>query len=98
MVRKAKASDSEFHALGRLAEAVDELVTGAGRVQERLLKAAYCLVPVRPDEISDDCGNRSFAALRRLGSQIVFHRHEDAAQRERAHHFAQVVVAAAVDA
>ena len=42
------------YALGKLAEAVHKLVTGAGRVQERLGEAAICLLSVRPDEIPED--------------------------------------------
>jgi hypothetical protein len=54
MAKQAKPSDSDLYALEKLAEAVDALVTGVGRVQERLLKAASCLVLVRPDEIPED--------------------------------------------
>jgi hypothetical protein len=37
-----------LYALEKLAEAVDALATGAGRVQERLGQAAICLLSVRP--------------------------------------------------
>jgi hypothetical protein len=43
-----------LYALEKLAEAVDALATGAGRVQERLGQAAICLLSVRPDEIPED--------------------------------------------
>jgi hypothetical protein len=42
-----------LYALEKLAEAVDALATGAGRVQERLSQAAICLLSVRPDEIPE---------------------------------------------
>jgi|ERR1700730_10575789 len=47
-------NDKDLYALGKLAEAVDALVIGAGRVQERLAEAAICLVSIRPDEIPED--------------------------------------------
>ena len=43
-----------LYALEKLAEAVDALATGAGRVQERLGQTAICLLSVRPDEIPED--------------------------------------------
>ena len=43
----------EAYAFEKLSEAVHELVTGAGRVQERLGMAMTYLVPVRPEEIPD---------------------------------------------
>jgi hypothetical protein len=43
-----------LYALEKLSEAVDALVTGAGRVQERLAEAAIYLIRVRPEEIPED--------------------------------------------
>jgi hypothetical protein len=43
-----------FYAFEKLSEAVYALVTGAGRVQERLGEAMAYLIPVRPDEIPDN--------------------------------------------
>jgi hypothetical protein len=46
--------DREYHALEKLDEAVQALVTGAGRVQERLEDSYRSLVAVQPKEIADD--------------------------------------------
>jgi hypothetical protein len=43
-----------FYALEKLGEAIDALVEGAGRVQERLGEAMTYLIRVRPDEMPDD--------------------------------------------
>jgi hypothetical protein len=46
--------DREYYALGKLDEAAQALVTGAGRVQERLEESYRSLVAVQPKEIADD--------------------------------------------
>ena len=42
--------DDNLHVLERLVEALHELVTNAGRVQERLFEALPCLHRIRPDD------------------------------------------------
>jgi len=64
MAKQAKPGDSQLYALGKLAEAVRELVTGAGHLQERLAEAALCLVMVRPDEIPDKELRRIFEGVK----------------------------------
>jgi hypothetical protein len=44
----------ELYALGKLDEAVQALVEGAGRVQERLGESYRSLVAVQPNELADD--------------------------------------------
>jgi hypothetical protein len=58
------ATNRNFYALEKLSAAVDELVTGAGRVQERLSKAAMCLVLVRADDIPDEELRRIFVGVK----------------------------------
>jgi hypothetical protein len=59
MAKKAKSktvrlqNDKNLYALGKLAEAVDELVTGTDLIRARLYEAFRYLVPIHPDEIPD---------------------------------------------
>jgi hypothetical protein len=50
-------------ALGKLVDAVDALVTGAGGVRARLFEAATCLVGIRPADIPDGEARRAFVAV-----------------------------------
>ena len=54
---------ADEYALEKLMQAVDALATGSGRVQERLADAAIHLVPVRPDDISDEDLRRTFIGV-----------------------------------
>jgi hypothetical protein len=47
-----------------MAQAVEALVTGVGRVQERLKEAAICLVSVHPDAILHKVLRRIFAGVK----------------------------------
>jgi hypothetical protein len=53
-----------LYALEKLGQAVNALATGAGRVQERLGKAAICLVSARPDDIPDEDLRRGFVGVK----------------------------------
>jgi hypothetical protein len=55
---------ADIYALEKLMQAVDALATGADRVQERLAEAARHLVPVRPEDISDEYLRRTFIGVR----------------------------------
>jgi hypothetical protein len=50
--------------LARMAQAVEALVTGVGRVQERLKEAAICLVSVHPDAILHKDLQRIFVGVK----------------------------------
>jgi hypothetical protein len=54
---------ADEYALEKLMQAVDALATGSGRVQERLANAAIHLVPVRPEDISDEDLRRAFLGV-----------------------------------
>jgi hypothetical protein len=54
---------ADEYALEKLMQAVDALATGSGRVQERLANAAIHLVPVRPEDISDEDLRRTFIGV-----------------------------------
>jgi hypothetical protein len=54
---------ADEYALEKLMQAVDALATGSGRVQERLANAAIHLVPVRPEDISDEDLRRAFIGV-----------------------------------
>jgi hypothetical protein len=43
-----------LHALEKLADAVDALATGSGRVRDRLFEASTYLTRVRPEDIPDE--------------------------------------------
>jgi hypothetical protein len=47
-------SDAAYYALEKLIQAVDTLVAGAGRIQERLQAAGINLLPARPQDIPYD--------------------------------------------
>jgi hypothetical protein len=51
-------------ALEKLSRAVRELDSSAGRIQERLAKAATYLIQVRPQELSDDAMRRVLAGIK----------------------------------
>ena len=53
----------DLYALEKLTEAVDVLVTGAGRVHERLFEAAKFLIRIRPEDIPDGELRRLFVDL-----------------------------------
>jgi hypothetical protein len=53
-----------LYAFEKLSEAVYELATGAGRVQERLVKAAIYLIRIRPVDIPDDELRRMLVAIK----------------------------------
>ncbi len=46
--------NSEFYVLEKLTQAVYAMVTGAGRVQERLEKAYRDLIHAQPNQVADD--------------------------------------------
>jgi hypothetical protein len=46
--------------LEKLANAVDALATGSGRVRDRLFEASTYLIRVRPDDIPDENLRRTF--------------------------------------
>jgi hypothetical protein len=52
--RDRAPTDASLYALERLAQAVDELATGAGNLHDRLYEAAYYVLRVQPDEIPDE--------------------------------------------
>jgi hypothetical protein len=60
-IRLRMGKDKGLYALGKLAEAADELVTGAGPIRARLKEAFRYLVPVPPNEIPDEELRRIFA-------------------------------------
>lgn len=49
-----------LYTLEKLAEAVDALVTGAGRIRERLFEAAVVLIRIRREAIPDGDLRRAF--------------------------------------
>jgi len=51
-------------ALEKLSHAVRELDSSAGRIQERLAKAATHLIQIRPQEMSDDAMRRMLAGIK----------------------------------
>ena len=51
-----------LYAFEKLSEAVYELATGAGRVQERLVEAAIYIIRIRPVDIPDEDLRRMFVA------------------------------------
>jgi hypothetical protein len=53
-----------LYALEKLSEAVYELATGAGRVQERLVEAAIYLIRIRPVDIADEDLRRLLVAIK----------------------------------
>jgi hypothetical protein len=53
-----------LYALEKLSEAVYELATGAGRVQERLVEAAIYLIRIRPGDIADEDLRRLLVAIK----------------------------------
>jgi hypothetical protein len=58
-------SQSDPHyAFEKLSEAVYELATGAGLVQERLVEAAIYLIRIRPVDIPDDELRRMLVAVK----------------------------------
>ena len=52
--RDRAPTDASLYALEKLAQAVDELATGAGNLHDRLYEAAYYVLRVQPDEIPDE--------------------------------------------
>ena len=56
-------SNASLHAREKLFQAVDILVTGSGRVQERLGAAAIKLLPARPQDIPYDDLRRTFVGV-----------------------------------
>ena len=52
--RDRAPTDASLYALEKLAQAVDELATGAGTLHDRLYEAAYYVLRVQPDEIPDE--------------------------------------------
>jgi hypothetical protein len=54
---------ADEYALEKLMQAVDALATGVGPVQDRLGDAAIYLVPVRPEDISDEDLRRIFIGV-----------------------------------
>ena len=52
--RDRAPTDASLYALEKLAQAVDELATGAGNVRDRPYEAAYYVLRVQPDEIPDE--------------------------------------------
>ena len=52
-----------LHALEKLADAVDALATGAGRVRDRLFEASTYLTRVRPEDIPDEDLRRTFIGV-----------------------------------
>jgi hypothetical protein len=55
---------NDLYALEKLVEAVDALVTGAGRLHERLFEAAKFLMLIRQEDIPDGDLRRLFADLK----------------------------------
>src|ERR1017187_9232952 len=53
-----------LYAFEKLNEAVYELATGAGRVQERLVEAAIYIIRIRPVDIPDEDLRRMFVAIK----------------------------------
>jgi hypothetical protein len=53
-----------LYAFEKLSEAVHELVTGAGRVQERLRAAAIYLIRIRSEDIPDEELRRTFVGIK----------------------------------
>ncbi len=51
-------------ALEKLSQAVRELVTGAGPIPDRLLKAGLCILTVHPDELPNEDLQRTFIDVR----------------------------------
>src|SRR6516164_1915553 len=51
--RDRAPTDASLYALEKLAQAVDELATGAGNLHDRLYEAAYYVLRVQPDEVPD---------------------------------------------
>ena len=52
-----------LHALEKLADAVDALATGSGRVRDRLFEASTYLTRVRPEDIPDEDLRRTFIGV-----------------------------------
>jgi hypothetical protein len=52
-----------LHALEKLADAVDALATGTGRVRDRLFEASTYLTRVRPEDIPDEDLRRTFIGV-----------------------------------
>jgi hypothetical protein len=52
--RDRAPTDASLFALEKLAQAVDELATGAGNLGDRLYEAAYYILRIQPDEIPDE--------------------------------------------
>jgi len=52
--RDRAPTDASLYALEKLAQAVDELATGAGNLRDRLYEAAYYVLRVQPDEIPEE--------------------------------------------
>ena len=56
-------SDAASYARQKLFQAVDTLVTGSGRVQERLGAGAIKLLPARPEDIPYDDLRRTYVGV-----------------------------------
>ena len=56
--------DAHFYALEKLTYAVEVLVSGTGRVQERLIEAARSLQSIRPEEMPEGELRRVFAGVK----------------------------------
>ena len=52
--REHAPTDANFYALEKLAQAVDELATGAGNLSDRLYEAAYYVLRIQADEVPDE--------------------------------------------
>ena len=55
---------NNFYALEKLTYAVEVLVSGTGRVQERLIEAARSLQSIRPEEMPEGELRRVFAGVK----------------------------------
>jgi hypothetical protein len=77
-----KASSSDFdktyYPLEKLSQAVHELVTNAGRVQERLREAERFLIAVEPSEFSDDDLRRAWMKIKDCFTEAGTASEEDA--------------------
>ncbi len=58
------AKPDPLYAFEKLSEAVYELATGAGRVQERLFEAAIYFIQIRPVDIPDEDLRRMLVAIK----------------------------------
>jgi hypothetical protein len=58
-----RAMAEAFYVLEKLADAVDALATGSGRVRDRLFEASTYLTRVRPEDIPDEDLRRTFIGV-----------------------------------